>query len=90
MEVDRLKVTPHASCLPLSPSLDEEELHATVDGQLLSHLIGEVLEVGFEEPGLSSFCELTTSGRKSKAKLPKNNKKSSKRTKISKPSIVSQ
>jgi hypothetical protein len=29
--------------------LDEEELHATLDGQIFSHLVGEVLKVGLDE-----------------------------------------
>ena len=67
LEYDRLKVTPRVSSKSFTSHLDEEELHATSDGQLLAHVVGEVSDVGLEEPGLSSLIELTASGRKSKS-----------------------
>ena len=45
MEYDRLKVYLGASSRSVTTPLDEEEANATIDGQLLSHLVGEVTEV---------------------------------------------
>ena len=47
--------------------LDDDEANATADGQLYSHLIGEVLEGGLDDDGLSSLYELKASSRKSKS-----------------------
>ena len=52
LEYDRLKVTPRVFSKSFTSHLDEEELHATSDGQLLAHVVGEVSDVGLEEPGL--------------------------------------
>ena len=85
MEVDRLTVTSKVSAFPnASLTGEEEELHATVDGQLLSHLVGEVSEVDFDETGLASMYELKASGRKSKSQRLR------KRSRVSKSPIVSQ
>jgi hypothetical protein len=84
MEVDRLTVTPKVGVFPDISLIEEEELHATVDGQLLSHLVGEVSEVDFDETGLASMYELKASGRKSKGQ------RSRKRYRVSKSPIVSQ
>ena len=54
--------------------------------QLLSHLIGDLSEVGLDEDGLSSLYELTATGRKSKSA---SNMVSRKRAKFSKSPIVS-
>ena len=89
LEYDRLKVTPRVSSKSFVSHLDEEELHATSDGQLLAHVVGEVSDVGLEEPGLSSLIELTASGRKSKSDRSKKGRKPSKRAKFSKSPIVS-
>ena len=35
--------------------LDYEEVHALVDGQFISHIAGEVSEMGLNETGLSSY-----------------------------------
>ena len=79
------------SCKPATSIIDEEEMHATVDGHLLDHLVGEVAEVDSDdESGLSSLFELKASGRKSKSSSCKRNKKSFKRAKVSKIPIVSQ
>ena len=59
-------------------------LHATVDGQLLSHLVGEVSEVDFDDTGLASMYELKASGQKSKSQ------RSRKISCVSKYPIVSQ
>jgi hypothetical protein len=39
-------------------TLDEEEANATVNGQLLSSIVGVVLEIVLDEAGLSSLYEL--------------------------------
>ena len=89
LEYDRLKVKPRVSSKSFFSHLDDEELHATSDGQLLAHVVGEVSDVGLEEPGLSSLIELTASGRKSKSDRSKKGRKPSKRVKFSKSPIVS-
>ena len=45
MEVDREKVSPCVLSTPTSHPLDDDEATDNVDGQLLSHLVGEVTEV---------------------------------------------
>ena len=67
MEYDRLTVIPKASTVLTTTYVDEEEANATSDGQLLSHLIGEVSEVGLDEDGISSLYELKATDRKSKS-----------------------
>jgi hypothetical protein len=67
MEFDRLKVNPKVSAKHVSSIQDEEELSATLDGQLLSHLVGEVAEVDLDEMKLSSVYDLKVSAQKSKA-----------------------
>jgi hypothetical protein len=42
-------------------------VNATTDGQILSHLVGEVLEVDLDEDRLYSLYELKAFGRKSKS-----------------------
>ena len=46
MELDRLTIVPKASTELESTYTDEEEAIATSDGQLLSHIVGEVSEIG--------------------------------------------
>ena len=87
LEYDRLKVTPRVSSKSYTSHTDEEELHATSDGQLLSHLVGAVSDVGLDEPELSSL--ITTSGRKSKTARSEKDSKTHKRAKCSKSPIVS-
>ena len=89
LEYDRLKVTPRVSSKSYTSHTDEEELHATLDGQLLSHLVGAVSDVGLDEPELSSLIELTTSRRKIKTACSKKDSKTHKRAKCSKYPIVS-
>jgi hypothetical protein len=67
MEFDRLKVNPKVSAKPGPSIQDDEELSATIDGQLLSHLVDEVAEVDLDELMLSSVYDLKASARKSKA-----------------------
>ena len=89
LEYDRLKVTPRVSSQSYVSHTDDKELHATSDGQLLSHLVGAISDVGLDEPGLSSLIELTSSGRTSKTARSKKDSKSHKRAKCSKSPIVS-
>ena len=42
--------------------MGREELHATLDGQLISHLVGAVSDVGLDEARLSSLFKLIASG----------------------------
>ena len=88
LEYDLLKVTPCISSKSYSSHTDEKKLHATSDGQLLSHLIGAVSDVGLDEPGISSLIELTTFRHKSKAARSEKDNKSHKRAKCSKSLIV--
>ena len=67
MEFDRLTVIPKASTRLTTNYLDEDEANATSDGQLLSHLIGEVSEVGLDDDGLRSLYGLKATARKSKS-----------------------
>ena len=91
MEVDRLKAIPPVSGKPTTSIIDEEEMHATVDGHLLSHFVGEVAEVDSDDEfGLGSLFELKASRRKSKSSSSKKSRKPSKRAKLSKTPIVSQ
>ena len=85
MEFDRLTVIPKVSTELSSTYDDEDEAIATSYGQLFSHLIGEVLDGGLDDDGLSSLYDLKASGRKSKSSA----NKSRKRTKLSKAPTVS-
>jgi hypothetical protein len=89
MEVDRLMVILKDSAFSCTSYDDEEEAIATTDGQLLSHLIGEVSDVIMDEARLSSLYELKASGRKSGSCSSKKGKKPMKRAKVSLHSIVS-
>jgi hypothetical protein len=86
MEYDRLTVDPKLRNVVDDTALDEEEANATLDGQLLSSLVGVVSEIDLNEATLGSLYELKASGRKSK-KSP--NKKSSRRGIVPKAKIVS-
>jgi hypothetical protein len=55
MEYDRLKVSPKLQNVVDSTELDEEDVIATMDGQLLSNLIGVVSEVDLNEDMLGSL-----------------------------------
>ena len=91
MVFDRLKATPPVSSKIDTSLIIEEEMHATTDGHLLSHLVGEVAEVDSDDDSrLSSLFELTASGRISKASSSKKSFKASKKAKLSKSPIVSQ
>ena len=81
MEIDRVKVFPSTKSRPAAPPLDDDEATDNVDGQLLSHLVGEVSEVGLDDAELGSIYDLQASGRKSKNASDKKNKLSRKVTK---------
>ena len=78
MEFDRVKVYPNASSKPAARSLDEDEATDNVDGQLLSHLVGELSEVDLDGSGLGSIYDMQASGRKSKNASAKRIKKGQK------------
>jgi hypothetical protein len=86
MEYDRFTVAPKVSTVSESSLLDDEEAHATMDGQLLSSLVGVVSEVVMDETELSSLYDLRASGRKSKTSAEK---RSLKRPKLTKSKVVS-
>ena len=85
MELDRLTIVPKASTELESTYTDEEEAIAISDGQLLSHIVGEVSEVDLDEDKLCSLYELKASGRKSKTF---SNKKSGRRSTKSKRAVI--
>jgi hypothetical protein len=90
MKFDRLKVAPKVSVRPDITVQDEDELSATIDCQILSHLVGEVSKVVLDEVMLSSFYDLQASFRKSKSNSASKKFKSSRKLKSSKSTIVSQ
>ena len=89
MEIDRVRVSPSARCKPTTPYLDDDEATDNVDGQFLSHLVGEVVEVGLDETGLGSIYDLQASSRKSKNASTKKSQQSRKGAKVSKSPKVS-
>jgi hypothetical protein len=86
MEFNRLKCTPKVSSMvDISPTEDEDEVYAIADGQLLSHLVGDVSEIGPDEDmRLGSIYDLQASVRKSKSSHAKKSLRSGKRAKFSK------
>jgi hypothetical protein len=58
--------------------LDKEEPDAMFDGQLLSSLVGVILEVDLDESRLGSLYELQASRRKFKSSAEKKFRRSSK------------
>jgi hypothetical protein len=90
MEFDRLKVNPKVSAKPVSSIQDEEGLSATIDGQLLSHLVGEVAEVDLNELMLSYVYDLKASARKSKANSASKKSKFSSKVRSMKSTMVAQ
>jgi hypothetical protein len=85
MEYDCLTLVPKVSNVLDTSLLDDEEVHATMDGQLLSSLVGVVLEAVLDKTELSPLYDLRASGRKSKTSTEK---KSRKRAKFSKSQVV--
>jgi hypothetical protein len=89
MEFDRLKVTPKVSSKLDTSLIEEEEQYTDTDDILLSHLVGEVSEVGLDEAALSSVYDLKASSRKSKSSSTKKTARPSKKAKVSKSTNVS-
>ena len=89
MEIDRVKATPSVLSTPISHSLDDDEATDNVDGQLLSHIVGDVSEVSLDETTLGSVYDLRASSRKSKKSSVRKNVKSRKVTKPNKSPKVS-
>jgi hypothetical protein len=90
MEFDRIKCIPKFSSIKnVSLSEDEDDAYAITDGQLLSHLIGEVSEVGTDEAMPGSMYDLKASDRKSKSSRGRKGSKPVKKAKLSKTCIVS-
>jgi hypothetical protein len=55
MEFDRLKCTPMISSKSDTSLIDDDgDVYAVSDGPLLTHLVGEVLEVGLDDVSLGS------------------------------------
>jgi hypothetical protein len=67
MEYDRLTVSPKLQNVVENTGLDEEKAIATLDGQLLSSLVGVVSEIDLDETMPGSLYDLCASGRKSKS-----------------------
>jgi hypothetical protein len=91
MEFDRIKVAPVSPSKPdisLSDE-DDEDVYAVLDGQLLSHLVGEVSEVGLDDDALGSCFELQATARKSRTSSIKRNAWPNKNAKVNKFVIVS-
>jgi hypothetical protein len=82
MEYDRLTVSPKSQNIVDNTETDDEEAIATLDGQLLSSLVGLVSEVDFNV----SMLDLKASGRKSKSTSML---KSQKRVRVPKSKFVS-
>jgi hypothetical protein len=91
MEYDRLKCTP-VSKSKSDTSLtsdDDDEAYAISDGQLLTHIVGEVSEVGLDDAMLGSRCELKATERKSRASSFKRSAWPNKKARVSKSNNVS-
>jgi hypothetical protein len=91
MEYDRLKCTP-VSKSKSDTSLtsdDDDEAYAISDGQLLTHIVGEVSEVGLDDAMLGSCYELKATERKSRASSFKRSAWPSKKARVTKSSNVS-
>ena len=89
MEIDRVKVYRNAKSRPVTSPLEDDEATDNVDGQLLSHLVGEVSEVVLDETRLGSIYDLQASGRKSKNGSAKKSQKDQKGSKTPKSPNVS-
>jgi hypothetical protein len=75
VEIDKLKVSPQVMPKDVFNHSDDEDVDAIHDGQLLSHLVGEISEVGLDEAMLGSFDDLTPISPKSKSQSSRKNKK---------------
>jgi hypothetical protein len=87
MEYDCLTVSPNLQNVVENTGLDEEEAIATIDGQLLSSLVGVVSEIDLYKTMSGSLYDLCASGRKSKST---SFSRASKRGSVPKSKIVSQ
>jgi hypothetical protein len=86
MEYDGLTASPKLQNVVENTGLDKEEVIATLDGQLLSSLVGVVSEIDLDETMLGSLYNLCASGRKSKSTFFS---RTSKRGRVRKSKIVS-
>jgi hypothetical protein len=74
IEFDRFKFTLKVSSKSdITLIDDEEELHANTNGQLLSHLVGEVSEVDLDVVMVGSIYDLKASSQKSRSSSTKKN-----------------
>jgi hypothetical protein len=92
MEFDRLKCTPVSKSKSDTSHInddDDDEAYAISDGQLLSHIVGEVSEVGLDDVMLSSCYELRAKDRKSRTSSIKKSSWPNKKARVSKSSHVS-
>jgi hypothetical protein len=89
VEFDRVSVAPKENVYLTDSELNDDEDNAAYDGQLLSHLVGDVSEVGLDEDSLASLYDLKASARKSKSHSNKKTKKPSKRARVTKSPTVS-
>jgi hypothetical protein len=64
VEYDRLTVSLKLQNVVNDTGLDEEEAIATIDGQLLSSLVGVVSEIDFDETMPCSLYDMCASGHK--------------------------
>ena len=80
---------PNAKSRPVTSPLEDDEATDTVDGQLLSHLVGEISEVSLDETTLGSIYDMQASSRISKKTSDKKNSRSRKVTKSNKDPKVS-
>jgi hypothetical protein len=78
-EFDQIMVIPKHENVVDNTELDEEEANATMDGQLISSLVGIVSEGDLDEAMIGSLYELQASSRKFKSS---SNKKPKKRIKV--------
>ena len=90
VEYDRRKVSPSVSIKPVTSHIDDDEANDILDGQLLSHLVGEVSEVDLDDGMLGSFDDLYVTGRRSKSAKNKRNRSTRKSERKPKHPIVSQ
>nr|XP_051230168.1 uncharacterized protein LOC127348110 [Lolium perenne] len=87
MELDRLTVVSNVSTGPETSIIADDEEDDILDGQLLSGIIGNILEVDLEHSELSSVYDLKASARGSRSSPGKKSRRYCKR---SKSKIVSQ
>ena len=86
VEYDRRRVSPSVSNKPVASPIDDDDVNTTIDGQLLSSLVGVVSEIDLDETMPGSLYDLCASGRKSKST---SSSRASKRGRVPKSKIVS-